>query len=199
MNIRLFLCKSASFCFLFQQACYESYFKDGLSLCVDLAGLAPAVLTSDSFSSESHNKDSVASSAASYTESAVSGSMPTTPDVQLDANKTLQVALCPRRLSRDSGTGDVDEQGASMQEPFSDIESENGPVREWESHQLPLGLYCGGDILKEKQISEPNLLFEAHTPCSTITSSSSDVALVNTSCLQVAIPLLESGADDAAG
>lgn len=179
---------------------YETYFKDGLSsLCVVCPGLSPAVLANDSykFSSESHNKDSVASSAASYTESAVSGSMPTTPDVQLDGNKTLQVVLCPRRLSRDSGTGDVDEQSANTIEPFSDVECENSPERDWERQHL--GLYCGGDdILKEKQISDPNHLFEIHTPCSTITSSSSDVALVDTSFGPGAMLLSESGADDLA-
>ena len=121
-QLRICCYKLALFCFLFQQAYYETYSKDSLSLCVS----HPVLLANDSykFSCESNNKDSVASSAASYTESAVSGSMPTTPDVLLDANKTLQVALCPRRLSRDSGTGDVDEQNANTTEPYCDVEYE---------------------------------------------------------------------------
>lgn len=58
----------------------------------------------------------MASNANSYCGSAVSTSMPTTPDAQFDAGKLLQTSEYPHRQSQDSGT--VMDNGAS--ESFDD-------------------------------------------------------------------------------
>lgn len=91
------------------QSSYEDSSKNNFRL--DPQSSPPDNLIQLSIFSHGHYKDSMPSSANSCSESAISGSAPTTPDVQFDATKPLllQTSERTRTQSCDSGTGDVEE------------------------------------------------------------------------------------------
>lgn len=88
---------------------YERSSKD--SFCLDPQNSPPDNSIQLSIFPHGHYKESMPSSANSCSESAISGSMPTTPDVQFEASSRplLQTSEHARRQSWDSGTGDVEE------------------------------------------------------------------------------------------
>lgn len=97
------------------------------------------------------------SCANSCSESAISGSMPTTPDVQFDASRPLlQTSEHARRQSWDSGTGDVEEHVLENvpTEPFVHLNCNNNglssglpplPSIQHRATSTVLGALCNGE------------------------------------------------------